>query len=93
MKIPFNYVRLSRIILVRVFSLLKKHDSTSSLETTCRTVRMYDSNRNEIIRKLLREKSALLKTSFWPWRRDLIQRHKAINLQLEAMGVYQGKIN
>ena len=92
MKIPFDYGRLSHLIFFNELPIHKRQTSMMDYDGVCKTVKMYDSGRNEIIRKLLREKTALLKASFWPWKRNLVERHKAINLQLEALGVFQGKI-
>ncbi len=91
MKIPTVYGRLSRFICFKVCLIERRQASPIELNTSCKTIGLYDDNRSAIIRQLLKEKSRLLKLSFWPWRRDLSKRHKAINLQLEALGVYQGK--
>lgn len=59
---------------------------TTSL--SCKTVRLYDHDRQKMIIRLMREKSELLRLNSWPWQREFRNRHKEINQQLEALGVY-----
>ncbi|MEO9871494.1 hypothetical protein [Ekhidna sp.] len=73
-----------------------KKEKFSPMNLSCKKEPASGNNKSSIIEqaeKLLEEKARLLcERGFWP-KKSIRLKHKEINERLEALGVYQGKID